>query len=131
MHINPSQFQVHPSSGVPIYRQIIDQVQAMVIGGRLEGGRMLPSVRETATALGVNPMTISKAYARLEADGIVERVRGKGMMVCRQAVDGPLTQRVATLRQVAEPVVVRGRQLGLSNKQILDLVRDILQEYPP
>ena len=129
MAIEPSQFEVHPSSGVPIYRQIIDQVEAMVVGGRLTSGQMLPSVRETARVLGVNPMTISKAYARLEADAIVERVRGKGMMVREQPVDGSAAFRLAKLRPSAESVVVRGRQLGLSDKQILDLVRQILQEY--
>ena len=130
MTVEPSQFKVHPSSGIPIYRQIIDQVEAMVIGGRLKSGQMLPSVRETATALGVNPMTISKAYARLEADTIVERVRGKGMMVREQTVDGSATQRLANLRPSAESVVIRGRQLGLSDKQILDLVGQLLQENP-
>jgi len=130
MSIDPSQFEVHPSSGVPIYRQIIDQVGAMVVGGRLQGGQMLPSVRAMATVLGVNPMTISKAYARLEADHVVERVRGKGMMILEPSIDGSVSQRREELHPSVLSAVIRGRQLGLSDKQIIDLVRQILRENP-
>jgi GntR family transcriptional regulator len=81
MTIKPSQFEVHPSSGVPIYLQIIEQINAMIAGGNLGEGDMLPSVRQMATELGVNPMTISKAYSKLEAEEVVGRVRGKGAKV--------------------------------------------------
>ena len=60
-------FAVHPSSGVPIYRQLMDQVQALVAGGKLVAGDTIPSVRQMAADLGVNMMTVSKAYAKLEA----------------------------------------------------------------
>ncbi|UUO08790.1 GntR family transcriptional regulator [Blastopirellula sp. J2-11] len=130
MTIDPTQFVVHPSSGVPIYRQIIDQVEAMIVGARLREGEMLPSVREMATALGVNPMTISKAYARLETDNVVERVRGKGMMVRRRSPSGSKSQRLEELRPTMRAAVVRSRQLGLTDDQILELVRQILREIP-
>ena len=52
------QFEVHPSSGVPIYRQIMDQVRAMIVSGRLNGGELLPSVRQMAEDLQVNMMTV-------------------------------------------------------------------------
>jgi GntR family transcriptional regulator len=74
-------FSVHPSSGVPIYRQLIDQVEAMIAGGRLVPGDTLPSVRDMASELGINMMTVSKAWAKLEATGLLERSRGKGMVV--------------------------------------------------
>ena len=64
-------FEIHPSSGVPIYRQLIDQVHALIAGGRLTEGDLLPSVRQVAAAAAVNPMTVSKAYSRLEAEGVV------------------------------------------------------------
>ncbi|RCS48239.1 GntR family transcriptional regulator [Bremerella cremea] len=130
MTIEPTQFEVHPSSGVPIYRQIINQVEAMIVGARLKEGEMLPSVREMATSLGVNPMTISKAYARLEADNIVERVRGRGMMVRPQTLQGSKSQRMEEVRPSVRAAVVHGRQLGLSDQQIMELVRQILQEIP-
>jgi GntR family transcriptional regulator len=74
-------FVVHPSSGVPIYRQLIDQVEALVAGGRLRPGDTVPSVRQVAGALGVNPMTVSKAWSRIEGEGVLERDRGRGMVV--------------------------------------------------
>ena len=74
-------FVVHASSGVPIYRQLVDQVEALVAGGRLRPGDVVPSVRQVATALGINPMTVSKAWGRLESDGVLIRDRGRGMVV--------------------------------------------------
>lgn len=129
MTIHPQQFEVHPSSGVPIYVQIIDQVQAMIVGGVLKQGDMLPSVRQMATELGVNPMTISKAYSRLEATDIVERVRGKGMQVSNRPVEGSNKQRLDELAPLMGQAIVRGRQLGLSDEQILSLVRQLLKEF--
>lgn len=63
---------------MPIYRQIIDQVRHLIASGRWPEGTLLPSVRQMAVELEINMMTASKAYARLEADGVVERVRGTG-----------------------------------------------------
>ena len=79
----PLQFEIHPSSGVPIYRQIMDQVRAQTASGRLKPGDLLPSVRQMAVDLAVNMMTVSKAYARLEIEGVLERDRGTGMRVRR------------------------------------------------
>ena len=73
--VNPSiQFEVHPSSGVPIYRQLMDQVRAMIASGQLADGDLLPSVRLMADELQVNMMTVSKAWSRLEVEGVLERV---------------------------------------------------------
>src|SRR6266567_3208496 len=74
-------FQVFPASGLPIYRQLIDQVRRHVATGRLPAGDYLPSVRQVALELEVNPMTVSKAYSLLEREGVVELVRGQGMRV--------------------------------------------------
>src|SRR5580658_9073455 len=79
-------FHVAPSSGVPIYRQLLDQVRAQIATGRLAPGEFLPSVRQVAAELTVNPMTVSKAYSLLERDGVVELVRGQGMRVIGRAV---------------------------------------------
>ena len=74
-------FQVKPTSGVPIYKQIIAQVTRLVASGHLVPGDELPSVRNAAAFLEVNQMTISKAYSLLEAKGVLERNRGKRMAV--------------------------------------------------
>ena len=129
MTIRPAQFEVHPSSGVPIYLQIVKQVQAMMAGGHLRSGDMLPSVRQMATELSINPMTISKAYSKLESDGIVDRVRGKGMAIREIEATGTAKQRMQELKPLMEQSVVRGRQLGLTDEQIQAVVKTLLQEY--
>lgn len=131
MTINATQFEVHPSAGVPIYLQIIGQINAMIAGGHLNAGDMLPSVRQMATELGVNAMTISKAYSKLEADEVVERVRGKGMMVRKSVPAGSSKERMQELKPLMEQAIVHGRQLGLSNEQILAVVNKLLREYNP
>ena len=73
MQASASSFQVNTSSGVPIYRQLMDQVRALVASGRLAEGDLLPPVRQVAQDLQINQMTVSKAYSLLEREGVVER----------------------------------------------------------
>jgi len=126
-------FSIHTSSGVPIYRQIMDQVLAMIAGGRLAAGDSLPSVRVMAQSLEVNPMTVSKAYTRLEQAGALERLRGRGMVVAAAEAEGSLsdleTRRLEVVPLI-EQVVVRARQLNLTDRQILAVVNTYLKENP-
>lgn len=123
-----TEFHISPSSGVPIYRQIMDQVRAMVSSGRLKTGDLLPSVRQMAGDLEINMMTVSKAYAKLEADQIVERVRGRGMRVAEQQANGSVAHRQAELKSIVDGLVTRGQQLKLTDAQILAAVRAVLKE---
>ena len=129
MHDAAFRFTVHPSSGLPIYRQIMDQVRALICGGRLAPGDLLPSVRQLAAELQVNMMTISKAYTRLEAEGVIERVRGRGMRVRPPSARGSLADRRRELRPMVEQAVIRARQLQLEDGQIRELVESILKEH--
>jgi GntR family transcriptional regulator len=122
------QFEVHPASGVPIYRQIMDQARTLIAGGKLVSGDLLPSVRQMAAELQVNMMTVSKAYSRLEAEGVLERVRGKGMRVTATQVNGSLSSRKQRLGVETRHLVNRGRQLELTDKQILDVVNTVLKD---
>jgi len=126
----PTSFDINPNSGVPIYRQLIDQVHALVVGGRLREGDFLPSVRRVARAASINPMTVSKAYARLEAEGTVQRVRGQGMRVTAPSVDGSPRQRQMQLRELLKPVLHRARQLGLNERQTRAVIDRLLKELP-
>ena len=121
-------FSVHPSSGVPIYRQLMDQVQALVAGSKLLAGDTIPSVRQMAADLGVNMMTVSKAYAKLEAVGVLERSRGKGMVVSLPRTEGSLTERQEQMRPLADQAVIRGLQLGLTPPQIMDVFKSSIKE---
>src|SRR4029077_72159 len=100
-------FEINPTSGVPIYRQIVDQVHAMVAGGSLAAGDLLPSVRQVAQDAAVNPMTVSKAYSRLEGEGVVRRMRGQGMEVLAPSQDGSVDARKQQFREVIEPALHR------------------------
>ena len=68
-------------SGVPIYRQLMDQITRQILAGQIRPGDQLPTVRELAVRLKINPMTISKAYSLLESTGILQRQRGIGLFV--------------------------------------------------
>jgi GntR family transcriptional regulator len=131
MHDAALRFTVHPSSGVPIYRQVMDQVVALIAGGRLAPGELLPSIRQLAAEMQVNMMTISKAYARLEAEGVIERVRGTGMRVRPMNPRGTPADRQRDVRPLVQQAVIRARQLQLSDDQIVDVVKSVLQEHKP
>ena len=120
-------FEIHPSSGVPIYRQLIDQVHALIAGGRLTEGDLLPSVRQVAAAAAVNPMTVSKAYSRLEAEGIVHRLRGQGMRVTKTSATGTVAERQQQFRQLVAPALHRAKQLNLTQAETQEVLNTLLQ----
>jgi GntR family transcriptional regulator len=128
MPLDPSLFELHPSSGTPIYRQLIDQVHALIAGGRLVAGDMLPSVREVARAAQVNPMTVSKAYSRLEVENVVERVRGQGMRVLAPETSSLASERQQEFRNLAAPAIHRAIQLGLTEEQIRETLDQLLED---
>jgi GntR family transcriptional regulator len=124
----PLNFEINPSSGVPIYRQIVDQVHALIAGELLREGELLPSVRQVASDASVNPMTVSKAYTRLETEGVVCRVRGRGMKILPPSQNGSLDERKQQFRETIEPAIHRARQLGLNAKQIREVLSTLLQD---
>ena len=121
-------FHVAPSSGVPIYRQLLDQVRAQIATGRLAPGEFLPSVRQVAAELTVNPMTVSKAYSLLERDGVVTLVRGQGMRVIGRAVRQKQTADRDEVIRIVRRLVKRGRAAGLSPEEICALVNAAFEE---
>lgn len=122
-------FTLNPQSGIPIYRQLIDQVRRMVAGGQLQPGDELPSVRELALEHAVNPMTISKAYSLLEMEGLLIRQRGKPMQIAPQKKSSLSEQaRLQHLQPHLEQLVIVARQLEISDKQLVDLLRKELDK---
>ena len=114
-----------PSSGIPLYRQLIDAVRAEIAAGRMPVGTLLPSVRTVAKDLEINPMTVSKAYSQLEAEGTVERVRGQGMRV---VAPRPSAGDPRDLLPVARELATRAYQLGLDRDQVLSVLNPLLEE---
>ena len=122
-------FILKPNSGIPIYRQIVEQVRRMVASGQLAPGTPLPSVRELALQHTVHHMTISKAYSQLEAEGLLERNRGKPMTVAavRREQTG-LQTRVRQIEPQAEALVLAAKQLQLSAADLSRLIKKKWEE---
>lgn len=120
--------QLSPSSGEPIYRQLIEQIKRMIASGQLNAGDYLPSVRQLAAELEVNPMTISKAYGFLESHGDVTRIRGKGMMIAEIAHEESVSARLQKLSPLADTLIQQCRQLGLDKQPTLDWLSKKLEK---
>jgi len=121
------QFEIHPSSGVPIYRQLMDQLRSLIASGRLAPGDLVPSVRQMAEELEINLMTVSKAYAKLEADGVLERDRGIGMRVKALQSSGSRSERLQQIRPFADQIATLAWQLKLTEAEVLQVVKSALR----
>lgn len=116
-------FILNPQSGIPIYRQVVDQVRRMVASGQLVSGSELPSVRELALQHAVNPMTISKAYALLENEGLLIRQRGKPMQVAAISKEDSKQQKQDLLTPAIENLLLVAKQLDLDIDELLLLIK--------
>lgn len=123
-------FDISPNAPTPIYRQIVEQLRRMVASGQLTAGNALPSVRAVALHHAINPMTVSKAYSLLEAEGLLVRQRGVGMAVAE--VNGATSEqeKAAMLRPALESAARMAHQLGLSDTDAMALFRACLNGQP-
>jgi len=124
-------FTLKSNSGVPIYRQLVEQVRRMVASGQLAPGTPLPSVRELALEHTVHHMTISKAYSQLEAEGLLERNRGKPMTVAPPRRDQTgLAPRLRHIEPQVEALILAARQLQLSEVELARFLKKKWEEEP-
>ena len=117
---------VDPHSGVPIFRQLMDQVKLHIASGTLKPGDELPSVRSLSIPLGVNPMTISKAYNLLVRENILERRPGKPLVVAGVGQEDLLRHRIEQLRRTLQPAVGLVQELAIDPETAVTLYRDML-----
>ncbi len=122
---------INPQDAEPIYRQIAEQLRRLVSAGQLRAGDLLPSVREVASAHAINPMTVSRAYSQLEAEGVLERLRGKGMAVAagslrRDSVNSRMQLAEPLLRQLARHC----QELELPSDRVLARLQHLLDKDP-
>lgn len=128
IHMDPDELLIQPSSVEPIYRQIAQQLRRLIAGGRLPHGEEIPSVRDVAVRHAINPMTVSRAYAQLEAEGLLERRRGKGMVVAERRGRAQTTdRRLHQLQPKLEEIARHTRELGLPGEAVLDRLRALLE----
>lgn len=126
LHLN-----IDAQSGLPVYRQIMDQVRYYVASGALKPGDGLPSIRDLARALRVNPTTVVAAYKELAHDGTIELVHGKGAFVARTARKLSEEELRASLRRLARQLAVEARQMGAPPALILKLLKEEMDGMSP
>lgn len=119
---------IDPSSGTPIYRQIADQVRQAVASGVLRAGDRLPSVREMAVELAVNPNTIAKAYQELERDGVIVTPRGKGSFVADRDQGLAEEERLRQFGEAVDRLVAEAYRLRIGQEQAVGLLRARMDE---
>jgi len=126
----PAIFAVDPHTGVPIYLQLIEQVKRSVALGVLSPGERLPTVKQLATDLTVNPNTIARAYRELERDGVIETSVGRGSFI-RQSGAGE--RAAADLSDVAgaslDAAVREAKSMGLRRASVRELFSRALERW--
>jgi GntR family transcriptional regulator len=115
------------ASGVPFYRQVVDQIGALVRSGQLPAGTRMPSVRELAAQLMVSLITVRRAYADLEAAGLVNRRQGQGTFVAEDVAQASQDRAQEQAYEGLERAVRHAMQLGLEPSEVLEAVQLALQ----
>ncbi|MHC4537484.1 MAG: GntR family transcriptional regulator [Planctomycetota bacterium] len=113
------EFKLDLKSGVPFHRQIVDQIRYGIASDRLMPGEQLPTVRELAVHLQINPNTVRKAYSELEILGILDTQQGTGTFVSHRQVEIGQDEKERMLRQICDELVARGNQYGFTVKEII------------
>ncbi len=115
-------FTIDFSDGLAIYEQVVRQVKFSVAGGVIKPGTMVPSVRELAKELTINPNTVARAYRRLQADGVLQAVRGTGLAVAEGAVGPCRDERIELIRTRLRQVLAEAKQSHLGASELRSLV---------
>jgi len=119
---------IDPSSGLPIYLQIAQQIKTAVAMGRLHPEDPLPSVRQLAVELAVNPNTVARAYLDLEIEGVIYKRQGAGTFVSGQGVEMSKAERRRVLSELLEKALVEGVNLGLAERELRDAFERVLEK---
>lgn len=119
---------INNTSMQPIYEQIVNQIKALIMQGKLKEETMLPSVRSLSKDLKVSALTVKKAYDALEEQGFIVTVHGKGSFVACANQELMLEEKRKELEMELETVIRKGRSLGMSEKELTDLFALLLEE---
>jgi len=125
---NRFQFHLDLHSGVPVYRQIIDQVRGGIASGALAAGDQLPTVRQLAVDLEINPNTVVRAYRELELGGLLETHQGTGTFISTQKMKRADAERERQLAQIVNDAVSRAGAAGFTVDDLLDELRSLAKE---
>lgn len=121
-------FSIDPHNGVAIYEQIVRQVTFAIAEGTLRPGQLLPSVRVLSQQLAINPNTINRAFQQLQAEGSLESLRGKGLVVRAEAKPGCLEARRTLIAERLKSVTTEALHAGLSAAEVRRIMNQLLAE---
>ena len=120
------EFLLDLHSGVPVYRQIVDQVRSGMASGALVAGDQLPTVRQLAVDLEINPNTVMRSYRELELGGFLETHQGTGTFIANKKVERNSAERERLLSQIAGESAARAGAAGFTVEDLIERLRDLL-----
>lgn len=120
------EFMLDLHTGVPVYRQLIDQVRAGIASGALTAGDQLPTVRQLAVDLAINPNTVMRAYRELELGGLLETHQGTGTFISDKKPEKRTVERERQLSQMAGEFAARAGAAGFTLEELIDRMRELL-----
>lgn len=134
--VNPNskarfRFRLDLRSGVPVYRQLIDQVQGGIASGALSAGDQLPTVRQLAVDLAINPNTVLRAYRELELGGLLETQQGTGTFITERKPRQATVERERQLSQLVGEFLARAGASGFTVEDLFKELRELVQEHAP
>jgi GntR family transcriptional regulator len=124
----PFRFRLDLHSGVPVYRQLIDQVRGGIASGSLNVGDQLPTVRQLAVDLSINPNTVARAYRELELGGVLETHQGTGTFIGAQKLRGSDEERSRQFAQIVADSVARAGAIGYTVEDLVEELRELIAE---
>ena len=131
IEVAPFAFRLDTHSGVPVYRQLIDQVQAAVAAGVLTAGDQLPTVRQVAVDLVINPNTVLRAYREMEIRGTLETQQGSGTFIADRKIEYSKGERERQLGQLVGEFVSRAGAAGFTVEQLVKALHDLSSQSEP
>ena len=121
----PFRFSLNLHSGVPVYRQLIDQVRSGMALGALAAGDQLPTVRQMAVDLAINPNTVMRAYRELELGGLLETHQGTGTFVANKRLERKEAERERQLTELAREFAVRVGAAGFAIEELVERLSEL------
>lgn len=122
------QFAIEPNNGIPIYEQLVRQVKFAVAEGVVVPGQLVPSVRELAKRLALNPNTIQRAYQQLQSEEVLESLRGRGLAVCLGAKRRCVSDRQSLLAERLSEVVGEAVRSGLDHDRLREMFEKAIKQ---
>lgn len=122
-------FFINHRSGVPIYKQLVQQIEKGLAGNILKPGDQLPTVREVALNLTINPNTVARAYRELEVRGMIVSVQGRGTFISEEIPSSMIEEKELIMKGMLHDLVREARQLGLGPGKLSELFHNVIEEW--